>query len=71
MHDISTINALTDDDALIPSDYCDGGHATKKDEKMLVWASTNALLNNYCAREYNLIAASKCSGKKRKLHTLR
>lgn len=66
-----TIIALGDDDALFPSDFCDNGHNTGKVEKMIVYASTNAILNNYCAKENNIVACNKKNkGTKRKLQTL-
>lgn len=65
-----TLNALAEDDALFHSDVCGGGHSTEKVEKMIIWASTNALLNNFCARENNSIVANKDVQKNRKLKTL-
>lgn len=67
-----TLNILADDDALLPEDSCHAGHNTEKIEKMIVWASTNALMNNYCSKENNAIAERKTTntGKKRKLETL-
>ena len=67
-----TLNLLTDDEALLPTDSCDAGHSTEKIEKMVIWASTNALLNNYCSKENNSLAEKKIAntGKKRKLKTL-
>lgn len=67
-----TLNILADDDALFPVDLCESGHHTEELEKKNVWASTNALLNNYCSKENNCLAANKMrnSDKKRKLETL-
>lgn len=68
-----TIIALVDDDALFPSDLCDNGHSTEKIKKMLVYASTNAILQNYCAKESNIVESNKKNkslGTKRKMQTL-
>ena len=65
-----TLNALTDDDALFYNDFCGSGHSSEKLERMIVWASTNALLNNFCARENDSIVANKSMQKNRKLKTL-
>ena len=45
-------------------------HSIEKIEKLLVWASTNSLLNNYCAKENDLLNENKNQGKKRKIQTL-
>ena len=42
--------------------------ALKKIEKMIVWSSSNALLNNFCNKENDNITCKKLS-KKRKLQT--
>ena len=66
-----TLNNLADDDALLPFDCCDAHHSSEKIERMIVWASTNTLLNNFCSKENNILAANKANlGKKRKLDTL-
>ena len=52
---------------------CENGHSLEKIERMIVWASTNSLLNNYCQRENDSIHAKKVNGfseKKRKLKSL-
>lgn len=61
-----TINILADHDAFLPTNNCDNDHSINKIQKMLVWASTNALLNNFCAKENDNIDESKVTGKKRK-----
>ena len=65
-----SLNVLLDNDALLPMNNCDNGHSTDKLQRMLLWASTNALLNNFCVKENDLINQSKTSAKKRKLQTL-
>lgn len=66
-----TLNALADDDGYFPVDSCDAGHSAERIVHMIVWASTNALINNYCSKENNNLIANKVnSGKKRKLETL-
>lgn len=65
-----SMNALTDNDIVFPNDCCDDGHSTEKTVKMLLWASSNTLLNNYCQKENDELNQSKKSGKKRKLQTL-
>lgn len=42
------LNVLADNEVMYSSDFCDGGHCTEKIEKMVLWACSNALLNNYC-----------------------
>lgn len=68
-----TLKILGDHDALLPVDSCHAGHSGDTIEKWVIWASTNALLNNYCSKENNLLAETKASntGKKRKLETLK
>ena len=66
----STLKMLNDNCAKFPVDTCDAGHDTEKLDKMLVWASTNSLLNNFCRKENDVIACKKNTGKKRKLQTL-
>lgn len=70
----ATYKALRDDETLLSTDICEDGHQSQKLEKMIIWASTNALLNNYCSKENNVLAVKKtiASGKskRRKLETL-
>lgn len=50
---------------------CEGSHSTERIESMLMWASTDALLNNDCEKENGEILVNDInSGKKRKLQTL-
>lgn len=67
-----TFNILADEDALFPEDLCASGHSTEEVTKKILWASTNAMLNNYCSKENNCLAENKMvmTGKKRKLETL-
>lgn len=67
-----THNILADHDALLPLDSCKEGHSAEKIEKIVIWASSNSLLNNYCSKENNVLAEKKVAnqGKKRKLETL-
>ena len=46
-------------------DTCDEGHSIEKIQRMFVWSSTNALLNNFCSKE-NDIKNNKRSKKKKK-----
>ena len=63
-------NILVDDEGLFPNEFCDSGHSTEQIEKMMIWASTNVLLNNYCCQENNSIVANKNLTKKRKFETV-
>lgn len=65
-----SLNVLIENDAFLPMNNCDNGHSIDKIKKMLLWAATNALLNNFCAKENDFINKNKLSGKKRKLQTL-
>lgn len=65
-----TLNVLAENDALLPLESCQNNHSIEKVEKLLVWASTNSLLNNYCAKENDLLDGNKNQGKKRKMQTL-
>ena len=65
-----SLNVLEDNDAFLPMNNCDNDHSIDKIQKMLLWASTNALLNNFCAKENDFINQNKKSVKKRKLQTL-
>ena len=60
-----TLNILVDYELLFNVDTCDDeGHSIEKIERMFVWSSAKALLNNFCSREnYNI------KSKKRKLQT--
>lgn len=68
-----TLSALTDADLLFASDMCDNGHSTEKIEYMVVYSSTNAILNNYCNKVNNITTTNRLNknvGTKRKLQTL-
>ena len=65
-----TMKTLTDNDARFPVDVYNAGHNMEKVEKMLVWASTNSLLNNFCRKKNDLLACGNSECKKRKLQTL-
>ena len=60
-----TLNVFADNELLFNVDTCDDGHNIEKIQRMFVWSSTNALLNNFCSRENNNITINKLS-KKRK-----
>ena len=67
------LSILKEDEAHFQLEQCENGHQLEKIERMIVWASTNSLLNNYCQRENDSIHAKKVNGfseKKRKLKTL-
>ena len=57
---------LANDELLFHVDSCGEGHSIKKIEKMIVWSSSNALLNNFYSKENDDITCKKLS-KKRKL----
>lgn len=61
---------LADNDVFLPTNNCGNEHGIDEVQKMLVWASTNALLNNFCSKQNDLIHKSKKAGKKRMLQTL-
>lgn len=67
-----TLSALADDECLLPIDFCEDGHNSLKLGRMIIWASTNILLNNYCSKENNMLAQARATGKsrKRKLETV-
>ena len=68
-----TYNTLVADEVIFPLAYCDNGHSLDKIQQMIIWASTNSLLNNYCNKENDSIIINKCNGsssKKRKLQTV-
>ena len=50
-----TLNVLADNELLFNVDTCDDGRNIEKIQRMFVWSSTNALLNNFCSRENNNI----------------
>lgn len=58
-----TLNALADDDCFLSSNFCEDGHSTQKLERMIIWASTNTLINNYCSMENNVLAETRTTGK--------
>ena len=69
----TTLDVLNEDEAHFQLEQCENGHLLEKIERMIVWASTNSLLNNYCERENDAIHAKNLKGiseKKRKLMTL-
>ena len=45
------LNVLADYELLFDVDTCDEGHSIEKIQRMFVWSSTNALLNNFCSKE--------------------
>ena len=61
-----TFNILADYDLLFQVDSCDEGHNMEKIERMILWSSSNALLNNFCAKENINIAIKKSLSKKKK-----
>ena len=60
-----TLNVLADYELLFNVDTCDEGHNIEKIQRMFVWSSTNALLNNFCSRENNNITINKLSNKRK------
>ena len=63
-----TLDVLAYDELLFRIDSCGDGHIIEKIEKMIVWSSSNALLNNFCNKENDNITCKKLS-KKRKIQT--
>ena len=48
------LNVLADYELLFNVDTCDEDYNIEKIQRMFVWSSTNALLNNFCNRENNI-----------------
>ena len=48
---------------LLNVDSCDEGHSIEKIQRLYVWSSTHALLNNVCFKEHNNIKNNKLSRK--------
>ena len=64
-----TFDVLAIDELLFHVDSCSEGHSIEKiEKKMIVWSSSNALLNNFCSKENDNMTCKKLS-KKRKLQT--
>ena len=63
-----TLDVLANDKLLFHVDSCGEDHIIEKIEKMIVWSSSNALLNHFCSKENDNITYKKLS-KKRKLQT--
>ena len=64
-----TSNILVADGVGFPIDYCCNGHSLHKIQQMIIWASTNSLLNNFCQKENDLVVINMCNsnnGKKKK-----
>ena len=49
-----TLNVLTDYKLLFNVDTCGESQSIKKIQRMFVWSSTKALLNNFCSKENNI-----------------
>ena len=68
----TTINALNDNAIGFSLNICANGHSFEKITGMILWASCNILLNNFCKRENDLMVTKKLhAGRKRKLKTLK
>ena len=53
--------------------YCGKGCSLEKIKQMIVWVSTNSLLNNFCQRENDSLDINKCNASpstKLKLQTM-
>ena len=61
-----TLDVLANDELLFHVDSCGEGHSIEKNRKMIVWSSSNALLNNFLARKMIILLVRS---KKRKLQT--
>ena len=46
-----TLDVLANDELLFHVDSFGEGHSIEKIEKMIIWSSSNALLNNFCSKE--------------------
>ena len=46
-----TLEVLANDELLFHVNSCGEGHSIEKIEKMIVWSSSNALLNNFCNKK--------------------
>ena len=66
-----SLNVLADNDAFLPLNDCDAGHSIEKIQKMLIFASSNVLLNNYCRKNNNHIQNNNKLTNKRKFATLK
>ena len=58
----TTLDILQEDEVHLQFESCENGHSLEKIEKMIVWASTNSFLNNFCRRENDSILAKKSDG---------
>ena len=65
-----TLNVLADNELLFNVNTCDEGHNIEKIQRMIVWSTTNALLNNFCSRENINITIKKLSKKKKKISNI-
>lgn len=54
-----TMSILDDNDLLHVGEACESLHDTNNILKKVAWASTNILLNNFCKKRNNNIAASR------------
>lgn len=63
-----TLNILADQNRLFHVDSCDEGHTIQQIEKMLIWSSSNSLINNFCRKENDNISKKK-NIRKRKIQT--
>ena len=64
-----TLNVLADYEVLFNVDTYDEGHRIKKIQRMFVWRSTNAILNNFCFKENNNIKNNKLGKKENFKHS--
>ena len=63
------LNILEDYELLFNVDTCDEHHSIKKIQRMFVWSSPNALLNNLCSKENNNIKNNNLSKKENFKHS--
>lgn len=60
----ATLNILENAELLFNFDVCDEGHSVEEIEKMLVWCSLNALLNNFSNKSNGDITSDTLNKKK-------
>ena len=69
-HSTTTLSVvMLEDLSIMRLDKCSNSHNTYHTVRMIVWASTNCLLNNYCSLKNDQVTQNKMA-KKRKLATL-
>lgn len=65
-----TVNVLSERECFSTWDDSEIHHSSEEVIKMVIWASTNTLLNNYCKLKNDLCCSNRKTSKKRKLATV-